>query len=210
VHQEIYKENKAWRVEIVSIEDVPTFGPALPGKTAVFFSEKELESFLLAKRKFLDVETLVIICIYAFYLLVVNAEYAALKSPKFALPMSRARGGIFANLVEKGYKLLQQPPPPPSSSSDEEQDLTKKHTKSYSSASSQSSSFNHPITPSPSKSSVIREISENIVGLGKRRSTQELLNDKPIQSYSSSSSSNSNHAQTRSKKFTEGMFSILL
>jgi hypothetical protein len=148
---------------------------------------------------------IVIICID--YLLVVNAEYAALKSPKFALPMSRAREGIFANLVERGYKLLQQPPPVLSSSSDEEQDLIKRHTKSSSSASSQSSSFNHPITPSPSKSNVIREISENIVGLGKRRSTQELL-DRPIQSYSSSSSSNSNHAQTRSKKFTEGMFSI--
>lgn len=62
VHQEIYKETKAWRIEIVSVEDVPTFGPALPGKSAVIFNEKELESFLLAKRK-LHVETLDNICI---------------------------------------------------------------------------------------------------------------------------------------------------
>lgn len=147
---------------------------------------------------------LIIFVFRSIYLLVVNAEYAALKSPKFALPMSRAREGIFANLVEKGYKLLQQPPSS-TSSSDEEQDLIKRHTKSSSNASSQSSSFNHPITPSQSKSNVIREISENITGLGKRRSTQELLNDKPIQSYSSSSSSNSNHVQTRSKRLNESM-----
>jgi hypothetical protein len=62
VHQEMYKGNKAWRVEIVSIEDVPVFGPALPGKAAIFFNAKELESFLVAKRK-LQVETL-----YCYYL----------------------------------------------------------------------------------------------------------------------------------------------
>ncbi|KAI9345431.1 hypothetical protein BD770DRAFT_302978, partial [Pilaira anomala] len=88
VHQELSfdKKVKVWRVEIVSVKDVPDFGPKLPENSAVFYNEKDLEQFLLAK--------------------LVNAEYAAFKSPKFALPMNRAREGIFTNLVEKGWKLL--------------------------------------------------------------------------------------------------------
>ncbi|GAA5794838.1 hypothetical protein HPULCUR_000186 [Helicostylum pulchrum] len=106
VHQEVSNKAKLWRVEIVSVKDVPDFGPSLPENSAVFYNEKELEQFLLAK------------CKYYFYFfrkecplnlsdkLVVNAEYAAFKSPKFASPMNRAREGIFTNLVEKGWKLL--------------------------------------------------------------------------------------------------------
>ncbi|KAI7903560.1 uncharacterized protein BX663DRAFT_423663, partial [Cokeromyces recurvatus] len=88
VHQELFPANnkKAWRVEIVYVEDVPSFGPSLPNKSALFFDRDELEKFLLAK--------------------LVNAEYAAFKSPKFALPMNRAREGIFSSLVGKGYNLL--------------------------------------------------------------------------------------------------------
>ncbi|KAI9274964.1 hypothetical protein EDC94DRAFT_509315 [Helicostylum pulchrum] len=86
VHQEVSNKAKLWRVEIVSVKDVPDFGPSLPENSAVFYNEKELEQFLLAK--------------------LVNAEYAAFKSPKFASPMNRAREGIFTNLVEKGWKLL--------------------------------------------------------------------------------------------------------
>ncbi|KAI8354007.1 hypothetical protein BD560DRAFT_336601 [Blakeslea trispora] len=50
VHKETWKDQiSVWRVEVVSIEDVPTFGPPLPSKSAVFFDKKELETFLVAK-----------------------------------------------------------------------------------------------------------------------------------------------------------------
>lgn len=52
VHQELsIDKKKVWRVEIVSVKDVPDFGPKLPENSAVFYNEKELEQFLLAKRK---------------------------------------------------------------------------------------------------------------------------------------------------------------
>lgn len=126
----------------------------------------------------------------------VNAEYAAFKSPKFAVPMNRAREGIFANLVEKGYKLALE------EMQTEESQHVRKHSKSASSSSSQSS-FNS--IPSPSKSTIIREISENIVGLGRRRSTQD-LNDRP----KSTGSNSMKHFQKGSRKFTEGMFMFVV
>ncbi|KAI7879201.1 uncharacterized protein EV154DRAFT_524673 [Mucor mucedo] len=51
VHREICNGVKLWRVEIVSVKDVPTFGPNLPENSAVFHNEKDLEQFLLAKCK---------------------------------------------------------------------------------------------------------------------------------------------------------------
>lgn len=39
-----------FRVEIASVETVPSFGPPLPDG-GVFFDDSELQSFLLAKRK---------------------------------------------------------------------------------------------------------------------------------------------------------------
>lgn len=136
----------------------------------------------------------------------VNAEYAAFKSPKFATPMKRAREGIFTNLVEKGWKLLFNetsnaanidytiiqnnnniPTTSPSSSS------TRKllnHTKSASTSSSSHSS----IIPTPSKSSTIREFSEGIIG--RRRSVQDLTTTKK--------------SSPRGRKFTEGMCFCLL
>lgn len=51
VHEESYNETKkAWRVEIVSVEDVPKFGPPLPEQAALFFDKQELEAYILAKR----------------------------------------------------------------------------------------------------------------------------------------------------------------
>ncbi|CAO0795981.1 unnamed protein product [Mucor circinelloides] len=170
VHQETIMSQVVYRVEIVSVQDVPDFGPPLPEKSAIFNDKKELEQFLVAK--------------------LVNAEYAAFKSPKFAVPMNRAREGIFTNLVEKGYKLALE------ESQTEENMHVRKHSKSASSSSSQSS-FNS--IPSPSKSTIIREISENIVGLGRRRSTQD-LNDRP----KSTGSNSMKHFQKGSRKFTEG------
>ncbi|OBZ86749.1 Signal-induced proliferation-associated 1-like protein 1 [Choanephora cucurbitarum] len=133
VHKEILKnKTHVWRVEVVSIEDVPTFGPPLPSQSAVFFDKKELEGFLVAK--------------------LVNAEYAAFKSPKFAIPMNRAREGILSNLVEKGISETEQP-------KEEVEEEIKQHRKSASTSSQGS------LSPSPSKSNVIREFSENIVNL---------------------------------------------
>lgn len=125
-----------------------------------------------------------------------NAEYAAFKSPKFAAPMNRAREGIFTNLVDKGYKLALEEMQTEGSSSSSMH--VRKHSKSASSSSSQSSFSS---IPSPSKSTIIREISENIVGLGRRRSTQD-LNDRP----KSTGNNTMKHFQKGSRKFTEGMF----
>lgn len=164
VHGEVCNNNvKSWRVEIVSIKDVPTFGPPLP---QVFYDPKELEQFLLAK--------------------LVNAEYAAFKSPKFSIPMNRAREGIFSNLVERGCKILSATPNDTismtgsssataasgsSSSSSTSASSPRKllfHTKSASTSSSSQSSTSGGVIPSPSKSSqAIREI-------GRRRSAQDL------------------------------------
>ncbi|KAF7728783.1 Signal-induced proliferation-associated 1-like protein 2 [Apophysomyces ossiformis] len=85
VHEETWEEQVGWRVEIVTVQDVPDFGPPLPPK-GLFFDKVELRSFILAK--------------------LVNAEYAALKSPKFAQPMARAREGILTNIVERAWQMV--------------------------------------------------------------------------------------------------------
>ncbi|KAI9251579.1 hypothetical protein BY458DRAFT_16484 [Sporodiniella umbellata] len=84
VRQEEQAGKTIWRVEVVSIEDVPPFGPPLPD---IFENEQDLSEFILSK--------------------LVNAEYAALKSPKFSVPMARARENLFLNSVEKGWKLIE-------------------------------------------------------------------------------------------------------
>lgn len=43
-------EDQVWKVEIVSVKDVPSFGPSLP-PSSLFYNEKELESFLVTKCK---------------------------------------------------------------------------------------------------------------------------------------------------------------
>lgn len=210
VHGEVCNNNvKSWRVEIVSIKDVPTFGPPLP---QVFYDPKELEQFLLAKCKlslaisreegksYFDT-------FFFFFNLVVNAEYAAFKSPKFSIPMNRAREGIFSNLVEKGCKILNSTPPNDTismtasstatggstSSSTASISSPRKllfHTKSASTSSSSQSSSSGSMIPSPSKSSqAIREI-------GRRRSAQDLaLLDDTKKTFGG-------------KKFNEGMLYI--
>ncbi|KAI8644499.1 hypothetical protein BD408DRAFT_430459 [Parasitella parasitica] len=182
VHQETISSQVVYRVEVVSVQDVPDFGPPLPEKSAIFSDKSELEQFLIAK--------------------LVNAEYAAFKSPKFAVPMNRAREGIFTNMVEKGYKLALN-------DTHEESTL---HVRKHSSSSSQSS-FNS--IPSTSKSTILREISENIVGLGRTKSTQDLSDRSrstgpittPMTNSSSSSGSSSStvkHFQKGSRKLTDG------
>jgi hypothetical protein len=52
VHEEIILSKVVYRVEIVSVQDVPDFGPPLPEKSAIFSDKKELEQFLIAKRKY--------------------------------------------------------------------------------------------------------------------------------------------------------------
>lgn len=48
VHQEERANKIVWRVEVVSIEDVPPFGPPLPD---LFENEQDLSEFILAKCK---------------------------------------------------------------------------------------------------------------------------------------------------------------
>lgn len=101
-------------------------------------------------------------------ILVINAEYAAYKSPKFTQPMARAREGILANIVEKCYKLAQ----------DVDISFRGNHRKSSSISSDRSSrsgaGCNHEsVAPTPSRSSMIKEFSEGLASLGRRRSAQE-------------------------------------
>ena len=101
--------------------------------------------------------------------LVVNAEYAAYKSPKFMQPMARARQGILTGMVDRGYKIAKDPEyswfsgfnKTPSTSSDRSSKSTR----------SNSSDF---IAPTPSRSSILRDLSENIsAGIARRRSGHE-------------------------------------
>lgn len=103
--------------------------------------------------------------------LVINAEYAAYKSPKFTQPMARAREGILSNIVERGYKMAY------------DTHISSKHSKSPSTSSEKSSRSGKSsgagsnaldsIMPSPSRSSMIKDLSEGLAGLGRRRSGQD-------------------------------------
>ncbi|KAI8376327.1 uncharacterized protein BYT42DRAFT_498521, partial [Radiomyces spectabilis] len=111
VQEDIIENRTAWRVEVVATKEVPIFGPPLP-EPAIFFDAVELRSFLLAK---CDYESYYLffspftqrLIWMIFCSVVVNAEYAALKSPKFAQPMSRAREGILASIVQRAWKTDQ-------------------------------------------------------------------------------------------------------
>ncbi|KAI8086015.1 uncharacterized protein BX664DRAFT_237922, partial [Halteromyces radiatus] len=170
VHKDEWDGRSIWRVEIASVDSVPNFGPPLPDG-GIFYDDSELQSFLLAK--------------------LINAEYSALKSPKFAQPLTRAREGILTNIVERGYKLAQDP--------DIRTVHSSRHSKSPSSSSDRSSrsSKSNPsdnnghshrdISPAPSRSSVIKDLSEGIVGIGRRRKNNQYPSkqgfDEIVQSY---------------------------
>lgn len=82
-----------YRVTVTSSVDVPKFGPPLPNPP-VFTDFSTLQKFLLAKRK----------CIFTSFkhiYLVINAENAALKSPKFSKPNDRARHAIYDSIIEE-------------------------------------------------------------------------------------------------------------
>lgn len=160
----------ATRVEVVTIDSVPSFGPPLPAN-AIFFDESQLQSFLLAKRKSLSDAMMLLLkhVIHIIHKLVINAEYAAYKSPKFMQPMARAREGILTRIVDRGYKIAKDPEiswfsgfnKTPSTSSDRSSKSTR----------SNSSDF---IAPAPSRSSILRDLSENIsAGIARRRSGHE-------------------------------------
>ncbi|ORX45469.1 hypothetical protein DM01DRAFT_1398139, partial [Hesseltinella vesiculosa] len=131
VHKEQRQGKDAWRVEITSVEHVPAFGPPLP-QHGLFFDKHQLRSFLLAK--------------------MINAEYAGLKSPKFASPLARAREGILANIVDRGFKLAQ----------DTSIRTGSMHSKSASTASDRSVRSNPQPTPSRSMK---KELSNGVVML---------------------------------------------
>ncbi|KAI8344257.1 hypothetical protein BC941DRAFT_341584, partial [Chlamydoabsidia padenii] len=173
VHKEEWEGLTTWRVEVATIESVPNFGPPLP-EGGVFFNEDDLQSFLLAK--------------------LINAEYAALKSPKFAQPLTRAREGILTNIVERGFKLAQDPDvrtihsrhsKSPSTSSERSSRSSKSnhqhshyHSQHQESDQQQQQQQHRGVSPTPSRSSMIKELSEGMVGLGRRRSTQDSKNDQ--------------------------------
>lgn len=94
----------------------------------------------------------------------INAEYAALKSPRFSTPMARARENLFLNSVEKGWKLLEDldknivsdtSSTTSSSSCNSSNTKKKSHTKTASSSSSISirSAITETFASSPSISS---------------------------------------------------------
>ncbi|KAI7877824.1 hypothetical protein K492DRAFT_109323, partial [Lichtheimia hyalospora FSU 10163] len=165
VHPEEWNGRIGWRVEIAMAENVPSFGPSLPSENAVFFDEAELCSFMLAK--------------------LINAEYAAYQSPKFAQPMARAREGILAHLLERGNKIAQPIELSSTATNTPSSSSLARHIKSPSTSSDKSSksaysnSSDAPV-PVPSRSSMIKDFSEGIIaaGLGPAAAAAAALNDK--------------------------------
>lgn len=116
-------------------------------------------------------------------LAVINAEYAAYQSPKFAQPMARAREGILAHLLERGNKIAQPVELSPTATSTPSSSSLARHVKSPSTSSDKSSKSTYSSSsdavaavPVPSRSSMIKDFSEGIIaaGLGRRRSGQDL------------------------------------
>ncbi|KAI8576819.1 hypothetical protein K450DRAFT_255136 [Umbelopsis ramanniana AG] len=85
VHEELVDDRPVWRVEVVANENVGKFGPALP-PNGLFYNSDQLASFIHVK--------------------LINAENAALKSPKFAAPNARAREGILLNHIQRIIGLV--------------------------------------------------------------------------------------------------------
>ncbi|KAG0171682.1 Rap/ran-GAP protein [Apophysomyces sp. BC1034] len=173
VHEEEWKGRNGWRVEVVMVEDVPEFGPPLP-ENAIFFDKNELGSFILAK--------------------LINAEYAALKSPKFSQPMARAREGILNNIVDRTMDVVQELKP------------SSKHSKTSSTSSSRSSrswkskDISDLVTV-PSRSSImIKDISEGLAGLGRRRSAQDISDARARQTQSKARKARANKNTDSSSK----------
>ncbi|KAI9277338.1 hypothetical protein BC943DRAFT_260147, partial [Umbelopsis sp. AD052] len=88
VHEELVDNQPVWRVEVVANENVGKFGPALP-PNGLFYTSDQLASFIHVK--------------------LINAENAALKSPKFAAPNARAREGILLNHIQRIIGLAEKP-----------------------------------------------------------------------------------------------------
>ncbi|KAF7731657.1 Signal-induced proliferation-associated 1-like protein 2 [Apophysomyces ossiformis] len=82
VHPEMKDGKRRWRVEVVYNDKVGEFGPKLGSPPLLY--EDELRGFLILK--------------------LINAENAALKSDKFAIPNTKARRGILKTLVETGLE----------------------------------------------------------------------------------------------------------
>lgn len=110
----------------------------------------------------------------------INAEYAAIKSPKFAQPLARAREGILTNIVERGYKLAEDTDTGTLHSRHSKSPSVSSERSSRSSKSNQNNNNNNhrDISPTPSRSSMIKDLSDGIAGIGRRRSTQDSLEFK--------------------------------
>ncbi|KAI8087007.1 uncharacterized protein B0P05DRAFT_533312 [Gilbertella persicaria] len=86
VQLEHVNEKELWRVEVLYHKNVLKFSPPLPSPP-VFYDCKDLGAFLLLK--------------------LINAENAALKSNKFAIPSNKARIAILDSLIETGIEANQ-------------------------------------------------------------------------------------------------------
>ncbi|KAJ3086737.1 hypothetical protein HK102_012609 [Quaeritorhiza haematococci] len=68
-----------YRVSVVSSQDVPPFGPAIPCPP-VFYNAAQFREFIMAK--------------------IINGENAAYKAPKFRRPHLRTRGAMIDNIIQ--------------------------------------------------------------------------------------------------------------
>lgn len=98
----------------------------------------------------------------------INAENAALKSPKFAAPNARAREGILLNHIQRIIGLVEKPP------------SKKRHAKSPSTLSDPSTNSPHAYDTVvglefnlPDKSAAGRVRPSALPGMSRRRSTHE-------------------------------------
>ncbi|KAG2179972.1 hypothetical protein INT43_003759 [Umbelopsis isabellina] len=155
VREEMIDGRIAWRVEVMYNENVPPFGPILPSP-ALIYSAHDLRAFLSTK--------------------LINGENAALKSPKFAMPNSRAREGILANLIKTGL----QPGSPRgitrSSSGAGSDTLSNRSRRGEVRSESSLAPPDLPPMPTPSRSSMLKELTS----LARRRSgIQEKAKKEP-------------------------------
>lgn len=109
--------------------------------------------------------TFLIAMVYYEFNLVLNAENAALKSPKFALLSARAREGILLNHIQRATSLIEKPIG------------SSRHAKSPSTVSDPSGSPKGDETTLefnlPDKSALGRGRPNMLPGLSRRRSTHE-------------------------------------
>lgn len=135
---------------------------------ALIYSAHDLKAFLSTKRKLTLSETA--ICVYipliVHLFVVINAENASLKSPKFSIPNARAREGILANLIKTGTQPGSPSSITRSSSGVGSDPLSARVRRGAVRSESSLVPPSLPPMPTPSRSSMLKELT----GLARRRS----------------------------------------